>query len=127
MQKFLNVFSASFFILAFVLNCATPPATDHAPLDLSPEAWEKSIVGPPDLKSALSKAKIESIPNPGSADIVMRVFGKDGEKTPVIMSMACKAIPAGLFNRRPLWPVWDIRFTRWTAGDPGSARRPGAI
>ena len=86
MQKFVIVVSASFFILAFVLNSGTPSATDHAPPDLSPENWEKNIVGPPDLKSALSKAKIEFIPGTSSAGIYMRVFGKNGGKTPVIMS-----------------------------------------
>ena len=88
MQKFIIVVSSSFFIviLAFVLNGATLSATDHAPIDVSHEVWEKNIVGPPDLKSALSKAKIEFIPSPSSADIYMRVFGKSGNRIPVIMS-----------------------------------------
>ena len=87
MHKFLNVFSASFFIvvLTFILINAAPSKNNHAPIDVN-EDWEKNIVGPPDLISALSKAKIEFIPNTGSADIYMRVFGKNGKKTPVIMS-----------------------------------------
>ncbi len=88
MQKFLRVVSSSFLIavLAIVLNSPAPSATDQASIDSSNEAWEKNVVGPPDLKSALSKAKIEFIPRTDSADIYMRVFGKNGEKTPVIMS-----------------------------------------
>ncbi len=87
MQKFLIVVSASLFVvvLTFVLIHATPSENDHAPIDVNKD-WEKNIVGPPDLISALSKANIEFIPNPGSADIYMRVFGENGKKTPVIMS-----------------------------------------
>jgi len=88
MQKFLLIVSSLFFIaiLAFVLNCAIPPETTHAPIDVSQEAWEKNIAATPDLKSALSKTKIEIIPGTDSVDIFMRVFGESGKKTPVIMS-----------------------------------------
>jgi alpha-beta hydrolase superfamily lysophospholipase len=88
MQTFRTIVSPLFFIviLAFVLNCAIPPETTDAPIDVSQDAWKKNIVATPELKSALSESNIEIIPGANSVDIYMRVFGESGKKTPVIMS-----------------------------------------
>jgi alpha-beta hydrolase superfamily lysophospholipase len=88
MRNFRIIASPLFFIgiLAFVLNCAIPPETTDAPIEVIQEAWEKNIIATPELTSALSKGKIEMIPGPNSVDIYLRVFGESGKKTPVVMS-----------------------------------------
>ena len=48
--------------------------------------WEATITAPPDLKMALMRGQVEHIPSSGAAPIPVRVFGKDGKKTPVIMA-----------------------------------------
>jgi alpha-beta hydrolase superfamily lysophospholipase len=88
MQLFRIIISSLFFIasLTSVFNYTIKAETERASIDSSEEVWEENIVAPADLKAALSEAKIESIPSTGAADIYMRVFGKNGKKTPVIMS-----------------------------------------
>jgi alpha-beta hydrolase superfamily lysophospholipase len=48
--------------------------------------WEATITAPPDLKMALTRGQVELIPFSGAAPIPVRVFGKEGKKTPVIMA-----------------------------------------
>jgi alpha-beta hydrolase superfamily lysophospholipase len=48
--------------------------------------WEATITAPPDLKMALTGGQVEQIPSSGAAPIPVRVFGKEGKKTPVIMA-----------------------------------------
>jgi alpha-beta hydrolase superfamily lysophospholipase len=88
MQLFRIIISSLFFIasLTSVFNYTIKAETERASIDSSEEVWEENIVAPADLKAALSKTKIEFIPSTDSSDIYMRVFGKNGKKTPVIMS-----------------------------------------
>ena len=48
--------------------------------------WEATISAPPSFKTALAKGQVEDIPCSRAAPIPVRVFGKDGEKTPVMMA-----------------------------------------
>ena len=48
--------------------------------------WEATITAPPALQMALTGGQVEQIPSSGAAPIPVRIFGKDGKKTPVIMA-----------------------------------------
>ena len=85
MQKYRFIAAILLSIISFTLVFDAAIATKKTPIDLN-RSWEKSIEATEDLKVALSQATIELVPNPGSADICLRVFGSNGEKTPVIIS-----------------------------------------
>jgi alpha-beta hydrolase superfamily lysophospholipase len=48
--------------------------------------WEATVSAPPPLKTALTKGQVEDIPCSSAAPIPVRVFGREGKKTPLIMA-----------------------------------------
>jgi len=61
------------------------PEREH-PAFTNTGTWEATITAPPDLKMALTGGQVAHLPSGGAAPIPVRVFGKDGKKTPVIMA-----------------------------------------
>jgi len=74
-------------ILVPVVGCASWDRAEVSVIsETGGDTWLESVAAPPELKSALSEARLFYIPTDDFADIPVRVFGDDGVKTPVIMA-----------------------------------------
>ena len=74
-------------VLALIAACTKQVVPERELPEVNyTEDWETTITAPPDLKRALTRGQVEQIPCNGAAPISVRVFGKEGKKTPVIMA-----------------------------------------
>lgn len=73
-------------ILPLIYSCAKQVIPERGFPEVNYRDWEATITAPPDLHTALTGGQVEYITCSGAPPIPVRVFGKDGKKTPVIMA-----------------------------------------
>ncbi len=73
-------------LLPLISACTKQVVPERERPELNNSNWEATITAPPALQMALTGGQVEDILCSGSDPIPVRVFGKEGKKTPVIMA-----------------------------------------